>query len=113
VSLATTLLTGLLPTKNSMRIVPNFFLSLVLTTIISFTAPVVLVASVLGILSIASYLPGLMEFGKQSAIYILEFLAVFGSGKPINGMMTLGLIVSIAGVLLDLLNIYRYQSWRE
>jgi hypothetical protein len=113
VSLAATMLTGSLLTENSMRIAPNFVLSLVLTTIICFTVPIIVLGAILGICSIASYLPGLMGFGKQGAIIILEFLAIFGNGKPFNGVMVLGLTISIAGVLLDLLNFYRYHSLRD
>jgi hypothetical protein len=44
---------------------------------------------------------------------MLNFLAVFGDGKPLQGLITLGITVSIAGILLDILNFYRYQSLRD
>ncbi len=91
----------------------NFLLSLILAALMSFAAPVVLVGGILGILFTASYLPGLVELGKQGAIQVLNFLAVFGNGKPLQGMLTLGLTVSIVGILLDLLNFYRYQSLKN
>ena len=91
----------------------NFLLSLILAALMSFAAPVVLVGGILGILFTASYLPGLVELGKEGAIQVLNFLAVFGNGKPLQGMLTLGLTVSIVGILLDLLNFYRYQSLRD
>lgn len=79
----------------------------------SFTAPVMLIASLLGFLNLTSYVPGFLEVSDRTISCILDFLAVFGDGKPIQGVITLGLAVSIAGILLDLLNIYRYQSLRD
>ncbi|MEL6929855.1 MAG: hypothetical protein AAFO95_14615 [Cyanobacteria bacterium J06600_6] len=91
----------------------NFLLSLFLAASMSFALPVVLFAAVLGFLNLTSYVPGFWEVNNQATVYILDFLAVFGSGKPLQGLFTLGLTVSIAGILLDILNFYRYQSWRD
>jgi len=93
--------------------VSNFFLSLVLAASASFAIPVMLFGTVLGFLTLTGYIPGFWEMNNQATVYILNFLAVFGSGKPLQGLITLGLTVSIAGILLDLLNFYRYQSWRD
>jgi hypothetical protein len=79
----------------------------------SFTIPVILVGGILGTLFVVSHLPGLVEFGRQGAIQVLNFLAVFGDGKPLQGMITLALTLSIVGILLDALNFYRYQSLRD
>ena len=79
----------------------------------SFAAPVILVGGILGILFTVSYLPGLVELGREGAIQVLNFLAIFGNGKPLYGMLTLALTVSIVGILLDILNFYRYQSLRD
>lgn len=79
----------------------------------SFAAPVILVGGILGILFIVSYLPGLVELGQEGAIQVLNFLAIFGNGKPLQGMLTLALTVSFVGILLDILNFYRYQSLRD
>lgn len=96
-----------------MQIVSNFFLSLVLAALMSFAAPVVLVGCVLALLSMVSYFPGFALLGNNGSIHVLEFLAVFGNGKPVQGILTLSLTVSIVGVLLDVLNFYRYQSLRD
>jgi UPF0716 family protein affecting phage T7 exclusion len=79
----------------------------------SFALPVVLFGSVLGFLTITSYVPGFLALSNQGTLYMLNFLAVFGDGKPIQGIITLGVTVSIAGILLDVLNFYRYQSLRD
>lgn len=96
-----------------MKIVSNFLVSLILAALMSFIAPIILVGGILGILLVASYLPGLFALGNSGAIHILEFLAIFGNGKPLQGIITLGLTVSIVGVLLDIFNFYRYQSLRD
>lgn len=79
----------------------------------SFALPVVLFGSVLGLLTLTSYIPGFFALSNQGTLYMLNFLEVFGDGKPLPGLITLGITVSIAGILLDLLNFYRYQSLRD
>lgn len=91
----------------------QFFLSLFLTASISFALPIMLFGTVLGFLTLTSYIPGFWELSDRGSTYVLNFLAVFGSGKPLEGAIVLGITVSIAGILLDLLNFYRYQSWRD
>ena len=72
-----------------------------------------LIVSILVFFNLTSYVPGFLEVSDRATVYILDFLVVFGDGKPVQGAITLGLAVSIAGILLDLLNIYRYQSLRD
>ncbi|GAB4539220.1 MAG: hypothetical protein Tsb0014_29430 [Pleurocapsa sp.] len=96
-----------------MRIVLSFLISISLAALFSFAAPVVLVGTILGFLLIISYLPGLAMLGNTGAIQVLEFLAVFGNGKPVDGILILGLTVSIVGILLDMVNFYRYQILRD
>ena len=62
---------------------------------------------------LVSYVPGFWEVGNQGITYITDFLAVFGDGKPLQGILTLGITISIVGILLDILNFYRYQSLRD
>ncbi len=91
----------------------NLFLSLFLAALISFAAPVFLIGAVLGLLILTSYVPGFLEVSEQGMLRIVNFLAVFGDGKPLHGVLTLGLTVSIVGILLDILNFYRYQSLQD
>ena len=91
----------------------NFFVSLFLAAFMSFTAPVLLIVSILGFLNLTGYVPGFFEVSDRGIVHVLDFLAVFGEGKPVQGIITLGITLSIAGILLDLLNIYRYQSLRD
>lgn len=91
----------------------HFFLSVFLAASISFSLPVILFGTVLGFLALVSYIPGFFEVGNEGTLYITNFLAVFGSGKPFWGIITLGITISIAGILLDISNFYRYQSLRD
>ena len=79
----------------------------------SFATPVVLIASILGFLNLTGYIPGFEEVSNLGMLRLLDFLEVFGEGKPLQGIITLGITVSVAGILLDLLNFYRYQSLRD
>lgn len=79
----------------------------------SFTAPVILIGSILGFLNLIGYVPGFLNLSDQATLQMLDFLAVFGNGRPLQGILTLGITVSIVGVLLDILNFYRYQSLRD
>ena len=87
----------------------GFLVSLTVTTLLSFAAPVILIGLILGFLLIISYLPSLAIFGSSGTLQILGFLAVFGNGNPLEGVITLGLTLSIAGILLDIFNFYRCQ----
>ena len=91
----------------------NFFVSLFLAAFVSFAAPVMLIAGVLGFLIVTSHIPGFLEVSNQGMSYVWDFLAVFGDGKPLQGVITIGITVSIAGILLDILNFYRYQSLQD
>ena len=79
----------------------------------SFAFPVMLIGCAIALLGIIGYIPGFWELSNQMTSYIEAFLATFGDGKPLQGMITLGLTVSIVGILLDILNFYRYQSVRD
>ncbi len=79
----------------------------------SFAFPIMLVGGAIALFSIIGYIPGFWQLSNQMTSYIVEFLAIFGDRKPLQGMITLGLTVSIVGILLDMLNFYRYQSVRD
>ena len=91
----------------------NFFLSLFLAAFVSFATPAFLIGGALGLLALASHIPGFLEVSNQGMLYIMNFLAVFGDGKPLQGIVTLGITLSVAGILLDTWNFYRYQSLRD
>ena len=90
----------------------NFLCSLLLTTLVSFAAPIILVGTMLATLSVASYIPGLTFLGQTGATQILEFLAVFGSSYPVQGILTIGFACGLVGGLFDMYNFYCYQNLR-
>ena len=95
-----------------MTLLPSLFVSLLLAALLSFATPIFLVGIALAVLSVVSVVPGFTLFGQTSAIQIREFLAIFGSGGAIQGILTIALTCSIVGTLFDLFNFYRYQALR-
>ncbi|AFZ34638.1 hypothetical protein Sta7437_1058 [Stanieria cyanosphaera PCC 7437] len=99
-------------TSYNMRIFNNFLVSLLVTALISFSTPIIFFGVILGILLIVSQIPGVAVLGQTGAIEVLNFLAVFGNGQPLIGVLILGVVGSIVGGLFDIFNFYRYQSLR-
>ena len=96
-----------------MSILPNLLRSLLLTTVMSFLLPIILVGGVLVALSGVSYVPGLDIIGQTIANQILQFLIIFGNGYPLQGMLTIGFTCALVGCLFDVYNFYRYQNLRK
>ena len=92
---------------------PNFLRSLLLTIILSFVAPMLLVGVALVSLSLIGYIPGLETMGEVIADQILQFLATFGSGNAFQGLAVIGLTCSLVGALFDTYAFYRYQILRD
>jgi hypothetical protein len=90
----------------------NFLRSLLLTIIFSFVAPMFFVGGLLLILSVIGYLPALQEVAEASANGILHFLAIFGSGTPLPGLLIISLTCSFVGALFDTYAYYRCQILR-
>lgn len=86
--------------------------SLVFTTLLSFIAPVFLVGTILIGLFAIGYLPGLTLICQTGLSGILQFLTIFGSGYPLQGMLTIGITFALVGSLFDLFNFYVYQGTR-
>jgi hypothetical protein len=86
--------------------------SLFFTTLLSFVAPVFLVGAILTGLWAIGYLPGLTLIGQSGLSHILEFLTIFGSGYPLQGMLTIAATFALVGNLFDLFNFYVYQGTR-
>lgn len=95
-----------------MNIFTNFLRSLVLTIIFSFVAPMFLIGGILLILSGLGYFPGLQPLTEASARGILHFLAIFGSGNSLRGLLIISLTWSFVGALFDTYAYYRCQILR-
>jgi hypothetical protein len=92
-----------------MSILPNLLRSLVLTALLSFVAPIVLMTVLVVALCGIGYIPGLETIGQTGTTQLLTFLAVFGSGCPVQGILVIGLTCSLVGTLFDTYAFYRYQ----
>lgn len=92
-----------------MSILPNLR-SLCLATLLSFAVPILLFGAVLAGLSLVGYVPGLEDIGQAGATSILSFLAVFGSGCPVQGLLIIGMSCGLVGGLFDTYTSYRYQK---
>jgi len=91
----------------------NFMTSLLLTIILSFHAPIVVVGVMLGCFLAVSYIPGLALIGQTGIAMIEDFLAVFGSGCPLKGILTIGFSCGLVGGLFDIYNYHCYQSLKN
>lgn len=91
----------------------NLLRSLLLTSIFSFLAPVLLISFLLAGAATLSYLPYLEPIGNGSLEQIVNFLEVFGSGSIWRGITIIGLVGSLVGSLFDTYTFYRFQNWRN
>ena len=91
---------------------PNFLRSLLMTIIISFLTPLGLVGTLLLVLLGMGQMSPLLAFSQSTIQQIQGFLAVFGSGRPLQGLVVIGLASSVVGALFDVFAFYRYQSLR-
>ncbi|MFW9257836.1 hypothetical protein A4S05_33670 [Nostoc sp. KVJ20] len=95
-----------------MTIFTNFLRSLLLTIIFSFVAPMFLVGGGLLFLFLMGHFPGLQELTEAIATEIIHFLATFGSGTPLRGLVVISLTCAFVGALFDMYVCYRYQILR-
>jgi hypothetical protein len=96
-----------------MSIFTSFLRSLLLTSILSFTAPLILVGIILVSFSLLGYIPWLESWGEAGVKQVLQFLATFGSGHPFQGLVIIGFACGLVGGLFDTFNFYRYQNLRD
>lgn len=106
-----------LPTRWSffspMSILPNLLRSLILTSIFSFFSPILLIGTILASLTMVEHIPRLEPFGRLGIEQTTYFLAVFGSGSAIRGLLIIGLVVTLVGILFDAYTFYRFQNIRD
>jgi hypothetical protein len=89
-----------------------FLRSLVLTTLLSFTAPVLLIGTTLVGLSLVGRIPTVESIAQAGVNQILGFLTVFGSGDAVEGLLIIGLTCAVVGALFDAYAYYRHQNLR-
>jgi hypothetical protein len=95
-----------------MTVFTNFLRSLLLTMFFSFAAPMLLVGGVVFLLPLIGHLPVLQATTEASAVRIMHFLAIFGSGTPLRGLLIISSTCSFVGALFDIYAYYRCQILR-
>jgi hypothetical protein len=84
-----------------MSIFSNFLRSLLLTMILSFITPILVFVGGLISFTLIGYLPLLAALGQLCSHQILKFLAVFGRGNPLEGVLIIAMTFSFVGALFD------------
>ncbi len=87
--------------------------SFIVTTIISFAIPVMLVCGLLLISLGISYFPGLESIGEVSFQQLHNFLSVFGAGSVWRGVMIIGLTLALVGGWFDIYALYRSYQLKQ
>lgn len=94
-----------------MSIFPNFIRSLLLTGLLSFIAPLLLIIAGLTSFSLIGLVPSLQGLGHSGEDLILQFLATFGSGCPLQGFLVIGLTFGLVGALFDTYASFQHSRW--
>ncbi|MBE9163795.1 MULTISPECIES: hypothetical protein [Microcoleaceae] len=94
-----------------MSIFPNFLRSLLLTGLLSFVAPLLSIGAGLTGCALISLVPGFQGLGRSGENMILQFLATFGSGSPLQGVLAIGLAFGLVGALFDTYASYQHSRW--
>ncbi|MDC0834847.1 hypothetical protein POG22_17820 [Geitlerinema sp. CS-897] len=76
--------------------------STILTSLLSFALPWLVVGAVLASLLSMSYLPTVAPVGQEGVRQFLWFLKVFGEGSPLVALLWMGSACSFVAVLFDI-----------
>lgn len=92
------------------KCVGSYLRSLLITAIVTFVLPLMLLGVMQVILLFLRILfPELPAF-QQAVDYLRSFLVIFGNGNPWRGGLLVGVISSLVGMLFDTYTFYRYQG---
>ncbi len=94
-----------------MNLLIIFIRSVFLAVLLSFVAPWIVVGGVMLGLNLGTQIPGLTALSQTGEGYIWHFLAIFGNGEPLEGLLVLGVACSIVGAMFDMFAFYREQMW--
>lgn len=89
-----------------------FLVSLLLSALVSFIAPLMLIGFIVVCLALAAYIPGMTSISQIATAQILKFLTVFGTGDAISGAVVIALTCGLVGSLFDTYSYY-YRSLRN
>lgn len=95
-----------------MSLASSYLRSLILTSIFSFIAPLLLVGGAIAglvLLGLVPWLEGLSQMGLEQ---IKTFLQTFGNGNALEGSLVIGCACALVGGLFDTYIFYRQRSFR-
>lgn len=92
-----------------MNILFSFITSLLLTTLVSFAAPIIIIIVLFAFLTVASHVSFMGIYADECYRQLWSFLMMFGEGSGTNGILTISVVAGIAGLLFESLNFYRFQ----
>ena len=93
-----------------MALMSSYVRSVVVTSIISFLAPQVLLGSLTILLLTVALIPGLAELGQAGLQAVAAFLQTFGEGSVLEGLLVLGSVAGAVGALFDTYIFYRQHG---
>ncbi|MFB2647061.1 hypothetical protein ACE09Y_12445 [Raphidiopsis sp. BLCC-F218] len=92
-----------------MMVFTNFLRSVLLAIVLSFIAPILFVGLLFSCLCLFGLIPVLHGMTQEIPNDILIFLATFGTGSPLHGLLIIGLTFGFVGGLFDIYAYYRHQ----
>jgi hypothetical protein len=96
-----------------MSLASSYLRSLVLTSIFSFIAPLLLVGGAIAGLLVVGLVPWLEGFSRMGFEQIKTFLQTFGNGSALEGSLVIGCACALVGALFDTYIFYRQRSFRQ
>jgi len=96
-----------------MSLVPGLLRSLILTAILTFLAPLLVLGMFLLPLVLLERLHGLETMSRYGMTQIVYFLQTFGSGSAMQGALTISLVCSMVGMLFDSYTLYRHEKLKD
>lgn len=88
-------------TSFPMNIKSNLLRAVLLTSVLSFVAPCLLICGGLTSFYFISLFPILQAVGHSGADLMLQFLATFGDGRPCEGFLVIGSTFALVGALFE------------
>ncbi len=88
----------------------SLFFSVVLTSLVSFSIPLIICLCLLGSLNVMSHLSLIEGWANSAYENTWRFFAVFGEGSPWSGILMIASASAIVGLAFELLNFYRYET---
>jgi len=96
-----------------MSLASSYLRSLVLTSIFSFIAPLLLVGSAIAGLLLLALVPWLESLSRMGLEQVKVFLQTFGNGNALEGSLVIGCACALVGALFDTYIFYRHRSFRQ